>query len=244
MCLSTCASWPIIFQWRKYIFYWNSNIFWQILYVWTMCIIYCLLFILQACSDKWLCNSRRKDTLLMMTKLFAGSASLSRRLLNSGHLLHFLCCTICTMHLLQIFRPKLPIIEPQLQLFPFLATDCHHRCSNLSYSLSLLHLCNYTCKYHHQMQEWINRQIVFKMKLFDVIGFCTWWKSWWCHWWWWCQVQITLPAASSIIERWGVVVVRPRVRSTPRGPNRCTTNCAMLQNVQCTMCNITKLLHT
>ena len=162
MCLSTCASWPIIFQWRKYIFYWNSNIFWQILYVWTMCIIYCLLFILQACSDKWLCNSRRKDTLLMMTKLFAGSASLSRRLLNSGHLLHFLCCTICTMHLLQIFRPKLPIIEPQLQLFPFLATDCHHHCSNLSYSLSLLHLCNYTCKYHHQMQEWINRQIVLK----------------------------------------------------------------------------------
>ena len=84
------------------------------LYVWTMCIIYCLLFILQACSDKWLCNSRRKDTLLMMTKLFAWSASLSRRLLNSGHLLHFLCCTICTMHLLQIFRPKLPIIEPQI----------------------------------------------------------------------------------------------------------------------------------
>ena len=142
----------------------------------------------------------------MMTKLFAWSASLSRRLLNSGHLLHFLCCTICTMHLLQIFRPKLPIIEPQLQLFPFLATDCHYHCSNLSYSLILLHLCNYTCKYHHQihqMQELINRQIVFKMKLFDVIGFCTWWKSWWCHWWWWCQTQITLPAASSIIERWG-----------------------------------------
>ena len=137
------------------------------LYVWTMCIIYCLLFILQACSDKWLCNSRRKDTLLMMTKLFAWSASLSRRLLNSGHLLHFLCCTICTMHLLQIFRPKLPIIEPQLQLFPFLATDCHYHCSNLSYSLSLLHLCNYTCKYHHQMQEWINRQSV---------------RAFWCDW--------------------------------------------------------------
>ena len=171
----------------------------------------------------------------MMTKLFAWSASQSRRLLNSGHLSHFLCCTICTMHLLQIFRPKLPIIEPQLQLFPFLATDCHYHCSNLSYSLSLLHLCNYTCKYHHQMQEWINRQIVFKMKLFDVIGFCTWWKSWWCHWWWWCQMQITLPAASSIIERWGVVVVRPRVRSTPRGPNRCTTNCAMLWNILCAM---------
>ena len=83
-----------------------------------------------------------------------------------------------------------------------------------------------------------------KVKPFEVISFCTWWKAWWCHWWWWCQMQITLPAASSIIERWGVVVVQPRVRSTPRGPNLCTTNCAMPQNVQCTMCNITKLLHT
>ena len=121
----------------------------QLHVVWATCIIYCLLFIFQACSNKWLCNSWRKDTLLMMTKLFARSASLSRRLLNSGHLLHFLCCTICTMHLLQIFRPKLPIIEPQLQLFPFLAADCHYHCSNLSYSLS-----PHNRKYHHQMQEW------------------------------------------------------------------------------------------
>ena len=73
-----------------------------------------------------------------------------------------------------------------------------------------------------------------KIELFDVVSFCTWWKSWWWLWWWWCQMQITLPA-SSIIERWGVVVVRPRVRSTPRGPKPCTTNCAMLWNILCAM---------